>query len=137
MFYGNSGAGFVVNPRQRQADDSKAIAHLGISDSTTSFRLAATGRSAFGRGKVKLQYEVEELGVPFDNTPTGSTTSWQDSGTNGVSLNELVSGLTASKSYHWRLRVLYNPVTTPLQPAGPWLTMPWNGWTEKDLRTKN
>jgi hypothetical protein len=37
--------------------------------------------------------------------------------------------------YHWRLRTLYNPATTPFMPASRWVTVPWNGWNEEDLRT--
>ena len=37
--------------------------------------------------------------------------------------------------YHWRLRFLYNPATTPFMPASRWVTIPWNGWNEADLLT--
>ena len=45
------------------------------------------------------------------------------------------SHLTAGTIYHWRMRVRYSPVTNPFMPASRWLTMPWNGWNETDLRT--
>jgi len=38
-------------------------------------------------------------------------------------------------AYHWRLRTLYKPATTPFMPASRWVTIPWNGWNETDLRT--
>jgi len=58
-----------------------------------------------------------------------------DTGTAGVELNELVTGLSSNTVYHWRLRLLYHPTTTPYQQYSRWLTMPWNGWQEADLRT--
>jgi hypothetical protein len=58
-----------------------------------------------------------------------------DTGTAGVEINELVSSLSESTMYHWRVRLLYHPVTTPFQQYSRWLTTPWNGWQEEDLRT--
>jgi len=37
--------------------------------------------------------------------------------------------------FNWRLRFLYNPATTPFMPPSRWVTVPWNGWNEQDLRT--
>lgn len=50
-------------------------------------------------------------------------------------LNELVSSLATNTVYHWRVRLHYHPATTPFQQYSRWLTMPWNGWQEQDLRT--
>ena len=44
-------------------------------------------------------------------------------------------GLHLGMAYHWRLRTLYKPATTPFMPASRWVTIPWNGWNETDLRT--
>ena len=51
-----------------------------------------------------------------------------------MAFNELVSGLSAGTAYHWRMRLRYHPVTTPFQQRSRWVTMPWNGWQEQDLR---
>ncbi len=32
------------------------------------------------------------------------------------------------------MRLLYHPAGTPYQQYSRWLTMPWNGWQEQDLR---
>jgi hypothetical protein len=45
------------------------------------------------------------------------------------------SHLSAGTPYHWRVRLHYDPATTPFMPTSRWLTMPWNGWNETDLRT--
>jgi hypothetical protein len=133
VYYGNGGPGLSPNPRQRRADDSAPIAHLGLS-SEYAFRLALWGRSPFGRGQVKLEWEVKPLGVSFNGTGT-SQTAWLDSGTAGVEFNELAVA-SANTAYHWRARLHYHPVTTPFQQRGRWVTMPWNGWNEQDLRVE-
>jgi uncharacterized repeat protein (TIGR01451 family) len=135
VFYGNGGAGLSVRPGQRQSDDSAPIAHLGRSSERQSFRLAALGRSPFGRGRVRLQWEVKPLATPLDGSGTQAATGWSDSGTAGAALNELISGLSPSTMHHWRVRLLYHPATTPFQGASRWFTIPWNGWQEADLRT--
>ena len=136
VYYGNNGAGLSLNARQRRYDDSAPIAHLGKSDAMHEFRLAALGRTPYGCGKVKLEWEVKPLGTLFDGLGTDQSAAWMDTGTAGVEINETVSSLSANTVYHWRLRLLYDPVTTPFQSYSRWLTMPYNGLQEADLRTK-
>jgi hypothetical protein len=135
VFYGNNGRGLTIRPRQRRADESAPIAFLGKSDSPSSFRLAARARTPFGRGLVKLEWEVKPLGSPFDGNGTGRTASWTDTGTAGTLLNELITGLAPDSAYHWRLRLLYHPARIPFQPHSRRFTVPLNGWQEADLRT--
>jgi hypothetical protein len=78
---------------------------------------------------------VKPFGTPFDGTGTGQTTSWSDTGVAGVAFNRLIASLTPNTIYHWRVRLLYHPATTPFQSYSRWLTQPWNGWQEADLRT--
>lgn len=134
-YFGNTNVGLSLQPGQRRPDNSAPIAPLGHSDSPDSFRLALLGRTPFGRGRVKLEWEVKPLGVIFDGTDTQSSAVWLDTGTTGAAFNELVSGLSAGTAYHWRVRLHYHPTDTPYQSHGRWLTMPWNGWNETDLRT--
>jgi uncharacterized repeat protein (TIGR01451 family) len=134
VFYGNGGPGLRVWPQQRRADDSVPIAPSGASESPDSFRLSAIGRSPFGRTKVRLEWEVKELGVLFDGEDTQGST-WRDTGAVGIALNEMVTGLTVGTPYHWRVRVRYSSARTPFQRAGRWFTVPWNGWNETDLKT--
>ena len=56
-----------------------------------------------------------------------------DTGTAGVALNELAAGLDPGMN-HWRMRLLYDPATTPSSGASRWFTTPWNGWQEGDVR---
>ncbi len=135
VYHGNSAAGMSLNPRQRRSDDSAPIAPLGTSDSASAFRLALLGRTPFGRSQVRLEWEVKPLGALFDGAGTQQSSSWLDTGTAGAALNELVSGLTANTAHHWRVRLRYHPASTPFQQNSRWLTIPWNGWNEQDLRT--
>jgi hypothetical protein len=68
----------------------------------------------------------------FDGTGTQQGAAWLDTGTTGAGLNELATGLDPG-AYHWRARLRYDATTTPLQAAGRWLTLSWNGWQETDL----
>ncbi len=137
VYYGNGGPGLSLRPEQRRADDTAPVAHLGRSDSSDGFRVAALGHTPFGRGLVKLQWEVKPLGVPFDGSGTQTSGSWADTGGGGFPFSELVTGLAVETPYHWRLRLLYDTAATPFQQASRWLTVPWNGWQETDLSTRS
>jgi hypothetical protein len=131
LYYGNDGPGLALQPQQRRADDLGPIAPGGRSREAGSFRLAALGRTPFGHGRVRVEWEVKPLGQLFDGTGMGQS-PWLDSSPAGVALNELITGLEPGP-HHWRLRLLYDPATTPLQGASRWFTVPWNGWQERDL----
>ncbi len=130
LFYGANG-GVQRVPQQRRSDDSAPIALLGRSDSETSFRLKALGRSAAGRSDVHLEVEVKPAEVPFDGTGLllGPDVN---SGLDGATLDQLVSGLVPDTPYRWRLRIVSD---SPLFPHSPWLSPQGNGATEMDLRT--
>jgi uncharacterized repeat protein (TIGR01451 family) len=134
VYHGNSGAGLSLNPRQRRGDDMAPVAHLGDSYNT-AFHLRLLGRTPFGRGRVKLQWEVKPLGILFDGTGIQQTASWMNTGVAGVQLNALVNNLTSNTAYHWRVRLHYHSASTPFQQYSRWLTTPWNGWNETRLQT--
>jgi hypothetical protein len=136
IFYGNGTNGLDRIPRQARANDTAPVDLLGKSDSDTSFRLKALGRTAAGRGKLRLEWEVKPLGVPFDGTGLVRG-ALLDSGTptnrgSAVALSELVAGLTAATPYHWRLRTVAG---SPFFPRSPWFSPAGNGRNETDLRT--
>ncbi|MBN2006513.1 MAG: FG-GAP repeat protein, partial [Anaerolineae bacterium] len=142
LYYGNGGDGLHMLPRQMRSDGagppspSAPIAHLGMSDSGTSFRLSLIGRSPAGREDVRLQWQVALRGTPFTATGTISGMSiWTDVLTTGVEITQAVNGLTPETPYHWRVRLLYRPGNALGLPAGRWIHIPWNGWNETDLRT--
>jgi hypothetical protein len=131
VYYGDGGPGVALRPQQRRADDLAPIVDGGRSRESGSFRLGTLGRSPFGRGRVRLESEVKPLGRPFDGADTQQG-PWLDSDIAGAVFNELITDLEPGP-YHWRLRLHYDPVTTPLQSASRWFTVPWNGWQERDL----
>jgi len=136
VYYGNGGDGLHLLPRQLPTSDATPIAHLGISDSWTSFQISLIGRSPAGREDVRLQWQVAPLGTPFTATNVISGTSgWTDVLTTGVTISLTVDGLEPGTPYHWRVRMLYRPGNAMGQPSGRWIHIPWNGWTETDLRT--
>jgi hypothetical protein len=130
LHYGGRGAGPSLRPQQRRADGAAPIAPLCTSGSESGFRLAALGRTPFGRGPVKLEWEVKPLGTPLDGSGIEASTSWGE-----ADIDEVVSGLTDNTLYHWRIRLRYHPAITPFQSYSRWLSVPGNGWQEADLRT--
>jgi hypothetical protein len=137
VYYGNERDGLDRIPRQARTDDSAPISLLGASDSESAFRVKALGRTAAGRGQIRLQLEVKPIGLPFDGS--GLTTgAVLDTGApspgigSAVPLTELASGLAPETLYHWRLRIAAD---SPFFPGSPWLTLAGNNRTEGDLRT--
>jgi uncharacterized repeat protein (TIGR01451 family) len=135
LYYGNGVAGRPLRPRQVRSDGSP-IAHLGSSDRGDGFTLGIDARSPFGRGMARLQWEVKPLGTLFDGGGLGDSGAWVDTGTGGSPIEAPLSGLLSGRMYHWRARVLYDPVRSPFAQKSRWFTVPWNGWQEADLRTE-
>jgi hypothetical protein len=72
-----------------------------------------------GFAVVDIQYEVKPVGVPFDGLgllDSGwiDTRSWTE-------YTSTLSGLTEDTAYHWRARLLYDPVDDPLQAFSRWV----------------
>jgi hypothetical protein len=135
VYYGNEGGSRATSPRQQRTDGSTPIAPLGVSNSTSQFRIRANMLSSFGRTRLSMQHEVKPLGTLFNGTGLVEG-SLSDTGNDGVvSFNRLVSGLTPSTLYHWRVRPRFETAKVPFQRFGPWTTIPNNGWNESDLRT--
>ena len=135
VYLGNQGGSITMKPQQRRVDDSGPIAHGGQTDSPSGFRVSLFGRTPFGRGRIKLEQEVKPVGELFNGDGTVVSASWRDAGASGAEFNELVGGLSAATEYHWRVRLRYDLVGNPFQGRGRWITVPWNGWQESDLRT--
>ncbi|MBN1887178.1 MAG: FG-GAP repeat protein [Thermoflexales bacterium] len=138
VYYGNGGAGLALRPRQVRADGSAPIAPLGVSDSAEAVQLRLTGRMPLGREKVRLEWQVAPLGVPFTATAGvvgGVSAEWTDVLTGGVEITRAVTDLDPNTPYHWRARLIYRPGNRLGQAAGRWVHVPWNSWAEQDLRT--
>ncbi len=123
-------------PRQARVNNSAPIALLGKS-SHNAFFSKALGRTAAGRGDVRMEIEVKPFGEPFDGeglvvtdlVDTGVPTQVDGS---AVAIHEAMLGLQSNTTYHWRLRFT-SP--SPFFPRTPWFSMAGNGFTETDFRT--
>jgi hypothetical protein len=133
VYFGNGGPGVSLLPRQRTSDELP-IARLGRSDRADSLWLRMLAGNPFGRGDLLLEAEVKPLGARFTGSDTRRWGDYMDSSPGAPRLI-VPANLHADTAYHWRLRWHYNPATTPYMPASRWLTMPWNGWNEQDLRS--
>ncbi len=133
VFYGNGRSG-APQALKQLTDSGQALALLGHTNLDT-FRLAFNRINPFGRGRIMTEIEVKPLGVRFDGRDTFVP--------GGVWSNPVLPGGTSAyagdlrfgQAYHWRVRTLYDPSTTPWMPASRWVTVPWNGWNEEDLNT--
>ena len=138
LYYGNGEAdrGVSLKPEQRRSDNTGALSPFATIAETDQLRINLTGRSPYGRGKVKLEVEVKPLGVAFDGAVTIKSNLWQDINTlTGITLTQLVDlpEANVTKAYHWRVRLLYSQVTMPYQLYSRWLTPTWNGPAESDF----
>jgi hypothetical protein len=133
LYYGNGGRGVALRPVARQWGGGP-LANLGLLDDYDRFRVKLLGKSPFGCGRLLAELEAKPLGTPFDGSDT-----WQWSGylrdADGSEYWNGVIGLIADMPYRWRVRWRHSPATTPWMPATRWMTVPWNGWSEADLRS--
>ena len=132
VYLGGGGLGVPIKPRQMQADGMTPISLLGRSASDI-FSMNVTGKTPFGRGRVRLEYEVKPLGQLFNGSGTGSTYTWADTGITGTGLLAPAL-LSPSGPHHWRARLRYNMVKTPWMPGSRWFSIQGNGPQETDLR---
>ncbi|MBP7147914.1 MAG: FG-GAP repeat protein [Acidobacteria bacterium] len=136
VYYGGGGDGLDRVPRQAQTDGTTPIARGGKSDSEVEFRARVRGRTAAGRGRIRLQWEAAPLGTLFDGVADGASapvrTGVPGSSGSTSSFNEAIGGLAEGTFYRWRVRTV-SP--DPRFPRSPWISLPGAGLTETKLRT--
>jgi hypothetical protein len=135
IFYGNGGKSLALRLHQ-EASSGRKLARLGRLLAGEDLWLGSFVAYPFGRTKYRWEIETKPLRVVFDGHDTyihGG--EWMNSLPG--SFVGLLGGyeLSPGTPYHWRLRLRYNPATTPFMPASRWVTIPWNGWNEEDFRT--
>lgn len=132
VYYGNGGGQMNAKPRQAHYDGSAPIAPLGLTAPPVgAFRINLLACSPFGRGKIKLQWEVKPLGQAFDGTNLATSSSWEDTTLSGAEIFGQPTGLDLGESYHWRVRLVGR---NPIPWTGHWFAPPHNGRNESDLR---
>ncbi len=133
VYHGN-GSGLSLIPTQSTTDGSRPV-QLGNATGSEGVKLNILGRTPGGRGKVKLQWEVKELGQLFDGTSISESGSWYNTGISGTKISEDVIGLNYATAYHWRVRLKYDPATYNDAIHSRWLSIGPNGWNETDFIT--
>jgi hypothetical protein len=128
LYYGNARPGAPILPQQRQADDSAPIALRGWSDDPFSVRFAASPRTPYGRVGVKLEVELESEGATFDGAGLVASPNFMSLPAATAAISELRD--TTGRRQHWRMRLRYNPASSPLQQFGRWVTLQGAGWNE-------
>ena len=136
LFPGNGGYGPPRLHRQARIFDTP-IAPLGESDYAFGVRLGMQGRSAEGRGRVKMEWEIAALGVPLDGSGAMREPDYIPTNPPGPQgsiwpLQVAVGVWPPDWPHHWRMRVLGK---SPLFPRSPWITPAFNGVQEADFRT--
>ena len=135
VYFGNGGPGAAC--ALRQFSFSTRLAWLGQA-SENRFRLGIFYRSPFGRGGAGYEIETKRLGRLFNSGDThisGGEPLWHHEIPGVGTVMSIGPALRAQTPHHWRMRIVYDPATTPWMPASRWMTVPWNGWNETDLRT--
>ncbi|MBI4880391.1 MAG: FG-GAP repeat protein [Planctomycetes bacterium] len=119
VVHGNFGAGATLVARQRRLDGGAPVAPLGPAED--GLLLLARGRSPFGRGPVRLEWQACAPGQTFG--AAAAYGPWLDSGVAGVDLAGALEGLAPGR-HAWRLRLRPSPRAFPLAAAGPWRSVP-------------
>jgi len=132
VYHGNGGEGLSLGMFNYNSEGVR-VAHLGKLD-TDQFRLSTTNRNPFGRGDSAFEIETKPLRTGFDGENTWVPGGQWNNPELGIGTSMISSQISSCNPFHWRLRVLYRPSTTPFMPASRWMTIPWNGWNEMDLR---
>ncbi len=131
LYYGGGGRGVSFRPRQLKTTNA-VLAQLGMSNHPKNFNMAILGATFLGRGPVRMQMQAQPLGVAW---PAGRVdTNDYEATPGGVLLVGTFPGEQMSL-YHWRVRLGYQPTHLPWQRFGRWMTTPWQGWLQTDLRT--
>ena len=86
----------------------------------TAFDLAVLASSPIGANRVKLEYEVKPVGIPFNGIGVIDA-AFTDTGLTGVALVRSITGLTGRAPYHYRARLHFDPVRTARVRTTPWI----------------
>ncbi len=133
VYYGDGGAGVSLQPRQ--SSFGRPIAHLGRTTKDSNWfnhlYVRLLSKCPFWKGRIGMYLETQPLdGILGEGNVHGISNVERDYGA-PISTGET---LRAGKVYHWRARLTFEPYNQPYLPATRWLSMPYHGWNEADLR---
>ena len=136
IYYANN-RGLPRAPDQKQIDFAAPIGRGGNSRCATAFGLSALGRTAAGRGQVRMEWLVRPFGDPLGSYSwisgslhdTGAPVSGSGS---AVAIQEVPDWLDNDQAYHWHLRLASN---NPFFPRTPWFSPSALGSAELHVRT--
>jgi hypothetical protein len=131
LYLGNLGEGLDRVPRMVCSDGTTPLAFLGRSDQTTTFDLRMKCRTAAGRDKVRMTFEVKPQGAAFDGAGVQHSTYAPAPG-GAATFIWPVAGLSTATPYHWRIR---SDSRNPFFPRTPWISLAYNSAGEWDVRT--
>jgi RHS repeat-associated protein len=118
-YLGNRG-GSPVRPKTKRLS-GEPVAAGGVAIATDpGFEVALFARGSLGRSRVKLEVEVKSQGTPFDGTGLVRSPQWTDTTTAGVELSQRFVALQPDTSYHYRMRVLYDPTVSSVLRHSRW-----------------
>jgi hypothetical protein len=137
LHFGDGGRGVNRPFVMRTSDQARRIALLGRSNDDDGFGLRAWTRTPKGRGRLRVQWEVESVGAPFDGVGLQQTAfAMSPAPVNGVgslqSFDGFASGVSPGARQHVRVRT---QTRSPFFPRSPWFSPQGNGATEADLST--
>ncbi len=136
VYYGNGGGVSLIPTQSAYVwPVGSHPVQLGNLTGTSGVQLNILGKIPGGQGKLKLQWEVKELGQLFDGTSVSESDSWYLCGLHGVEISEDVADLQEGTAYHWRIRLKYAPLSYTALTHSRWLSIGPNGWNEKDFIT--
>jgi hypothetical protein len=112
--------GVALALQARRPNLTVAIPAHGRSASTTGFDATVIRpRNPWGYGRVKIQVEAKPLGTPFDGAGL-MTSNWFTSGRENAA-KLLIGPGVAGNTPHWRARLVYDQVQSPIFQRSRWL----------------
>jgi hypothetical protein len=131
VFYGNGGHGRPHVFIQYNGALTRRVSPLGFVDSDLVFRPLWSIGLPTGRTRMGIQVELKPVGVAFDGTGLLDIPNFDMTGSSIGA--PVVSGLSPSTSYHWRVR--YVRGSNPAFARTPWFGQADLSRTLTDFRT--
>jgi len=133
-FPGNGAAGRGLVPRQ--GTNAKPVA-AGNGSNDDEIHVRVLARGPFGRTMARVQVETRPYGVPFGgpaiDPATFTSGPLADTGLGGLE-TLITTEDWPEGSFHWRTRLLNDPVTTPWMPASRFVSLPCVGANSRHIR---